>query len=367
MITAVVMAHSRPPSLQRLLRSIEAQTSTDGVRLVICLDPGAPDQRGVEAVIRDVDWPAERCEVVVANDRLGLVGNFERCGALTRDVGEIVVLEDDLELAPTAFEWARCVLDQYRDDPLVAGASLNSLWFNGFTHCRFEPLPDGSDVFFLAVPWYQGMVFTPEWWRICTTDVGAPVEVHPVYDTFADDEWFPDMARTIAASGRAFVFPRTSQAINHGEAGVHFGSRSSWFQTPLERRWKPQTMRPVAESYARYDHFMELDPSVFSALAGLPQVTVDLTGQRPLPSSGEVLTIRGGADPSRSWGATRRPLEVNVLDDESGVGLDLVEAAAVDRGATGQRRAAELLADHDRHGRPVSLRAEMVRRMKGRR
>ena len=52
MITAVVLAHSRPSSLRRLLRSLEAQTSSDGVDVVVCLDPGAPDQPEVEAALR---------------------------------------------------------------------------------------------------------------------------------------------------------------------------------------------------------------------------------------------------------------------------------------------------------------------------
>jgi len=365
MITAVVLAHARPSSLRRLLRSLEAETSTDGVDVVVCVDPGAPDQQEVEAALRAFDWPPARLSVEVADDRLGLVGNFRRGGSLAGEVGEIVLLEDDLELAPTALEWSRCILDQYRDDPLVTGASLNALWFNGFTHSRFEPLPDGSDVFFLAVPWYQGMVFTPGWWQTCIAQPSATVEVHPIYEAFAEEEWFPDMATAVAASGRTFAFPRVSQAVNHGEPGVHFGARSSWFQTPLERRWKPQTLRPAAESHARYDHFMELDSEVLADLAGLDRaVTVDLTGQRPLPETGQVLTIRGGGDAMSSWGTARRPLEANVLDGEVGLGIALMEAAAVDRSSAGARRAEELLVDHDRHGRSVSMKAEMKRRLR---
>ena len=364
MITIVVMAYSRPASLRRLLHSVEHLHRGADAQLIVALDPGATDQHDVERVIADVQWPADRFEVLRAPEPLGLVGNFLRCGALAEERGDLVLLEDDLELAVTALDWVRCALDQYRNDPLVAGVSLNSLWFNGFSHRRFEPMPDGSDAFLLRLPWYQGMVVTAQWWQLWMSDDSA-ADMHPVFDRFGTDEWYPAVARAVVASGRFFVYPRVSHAVNHGEPGVHFDQRTSWFQTPLERRWRSPHLVPAAESLARYDQFMEYDPVVLSAeVADVPSdVIIDLTGQRPLPGSGPVLTIRSTASFERRWGTARRPLEANVIHDEPGDGIRLVDASSVDAGWRARLLDERRLDLHDNHGRRPGLRNELLARV----
>ncbi|MDG2113353.1 MAG: hypothetical protein P8N02_12155 [Actinomycetota bacterium] len=359
------MAHSRPASLQRLLRSVEQLSGRQDVSLVVAVDPGASDQTEVLRVARDVDWPAARFALDVADEPLGLVGNFERCGNMTGERGDIVLLEDDLEVASTALDWLRCALDQYRNDPLVTGLSLNALWFNGFTGRRFEPLPDGSDVFFLRLPWYQGMVFTREWWTSCMSQPVDPVVIHSSFDSFDADEWYPDMVRCVAASGRFFAYPRVSQAINHGEPGTHFARSTGWFQTPLERAWREPRLVPCSDSEARYDHYMEYDREVLAKLVeGVPaDVLIDLTAQRVLPPTGPVLTVRPTTSADRRWGDQLRPLEANIVHDRAGRGIALTDAGQVDRGRRARWSTERRLDLHDRHGGGVSLRRELLGRV----
>ena len=357
MTDIVVMAHGRPWSLRRLLDSITKLTDSDAAELIIALDPGHPEQESVEREIRDTDWPSSRLTVLESEEPLGLVGNFLRCGELTSSVGDMILLEDDLEVAPTALQWATSALEVYRDDPDVVGVSLNSLWFNGFTHHRFDAIPDGSAAFFLRIPWYQGMVITPEWWSVWT-EPAPEADVHPVFERFGSQEWFPDVARAVAASGRYFAYPRVSHAINHGEPGVHFDTPTGWFQTPLERRWRSPELRRPRDSHARYDQYMELEASVLCDLVpDLPaDVTVDLTAERTLGPSGPVVTTRATADPSRSWGVQRRPLEENVIHGQPGTGISLSDADDVDRSRAGREHARRTLELYERHGRRPSLR-----------
>lgn len=357
----VVMAHSRPLSLRRALESIEQLMEREHWFLVVSVDPGAHDQTEVERVARSVDWPASRLRVTVAEEHLGLVEHFGRCGSLTSEFDVVVLVEDDLELAPSALQWVAAALDTYGADPLVAGISLNSLWFNGFSHRRFEPIPDGTDAFFVRLPWYQGMAFTPAWWRIWTAPADMDVPMHPSFDAFGEQEWYPDVARRLAASGRSFVFPRASHAVNHGEAGVHFVNRSSWFQTPLERAWRPHTLRPACDSTARYDQFMEIDADVVSRHSEIPDdVTVDLTATRPLPLSGQVLTVRPTRSANRSWGVTRRPLEANLLHDQPGTGISLCDAREIRPGRRAAMITTAVLDAHERHHKAPSLRRDLA-------
>ena len=243
------------------------------------------------------------------------------------------------------------------------------MWFNGFSHRPFEPIPDGTDVFFAAVPWYQGMVVTPEWWRIWWRQPSAAVDLHPVYDTFAEEEWFPEVARNVAGAGRFFVYPRVSQAINHGEAGVHFADRTSWFQTPLERRFGEPRLCSAAQSLARYDQYLEYDVKLLAEALNLGSgdlPLVDLTATRPLPAEGGLLTVRPTNSATRTWGSSRRPLEANVLDDCAGSVVSLTDATAIDRSSRARWATDHLLDLAAGHGRAASLRVQLRSRLAAR-
>ncbi len=90
--------------------------------------------------------------------------HFFACGDLTQRYEAIVYLEDDLTVSPVFYAYAAQALSFYQQDDRVAGCSLFGLWFNGYTQQPFVPLPDGSDAFFVQVPYTQGLAFTAAQW-----------------------------------------------------------------------------------------------------------------------------------------------------------------------------------------------------------
>ena len=161
--TIVILAYERPDALRRLLASIErALYPPDAaVSLVISLDRAQrPQGRETLAVARSFDWQHGPKTVLEHDQHLGVVGHFRAAGALARDYGDVILLEDDLTVAPPFYDFASQVLDRYRDDERIAGTCLYGLWFNGFTLEPFTPIDDGGDVFFLGVPHTQGLCFS---------------------------------------------------------------------------------------------------------------------------------------------------------------------------------------------------------------
>jgi hypothetical protein len=363
-----VMAHDRPESLLRLLDSLAAADVARGTSLYISIDPGGARQGEVEAVATKFVWQAGTLDVAVAPRRRGLVAHFHALGDLAAAVGDFVLLEDDLEVGPAFHRWAGQALAAYRDDPGVTGISLNALWFNGFSSLPFVPMLDGSDVFFAQVPWYQGMVFTSDWWRAWREDArtdSAFVDLPPMYGELGDEEWFGDMAAFLAATGRTFVFPRRSHSTNHAEAGVHFDRRSSWFQVPVEQRAADWRLSPLSESLARYDAWLEIDPEVLRSAGAIDlpdDIVVDLTGQRRSWSWPDqwVLTTNQASQTNRRWGMQRHPIEANMLAGQAGTGISLCSASNIRLGRVALAGAAAARRSYAAHGQPTGVRGTAI-------
>ena len=231
-----------------------------------------------------------------------MVRHFREAGNLTRDFGSVVLLEDDLTVAPPFYDFASQVLQAYGDDGCIGGFCLYGLWLNGFTLEPFTPIEDGNDVFFLRVPHTQGLCFSAKQWTgfeewSRTGQVREHPALHPAFLRFATDEWFPSLASYLAETGRFFCFPRVSHTVGWGDAGAHFDSGTAWFQTPIQLGQRDYRLLPLDEAAAAYDGFFELLPDrlqrIAPALQGL-DFDVDLNAtKRPTNlRSDHVLTTR---------------------------------------------------------------------------
>ena len=340
----VVLAYNRPRALERLLRSVAAAAYPPGVTvpLIVSIDRGgSPDVLRLADEFRWVHGPKR---LIVADAHLGLVEHFHRAGALTREYGSIVLLEDDLAVATPYYVYASGALQFYRDDDRIAGVSLYALWFNGYNHFPFVPLADAADVFFLQIPYYVGQAFTEAQWKRYVEwrtrndpKPSARDPIHPTLLQFEQDEWFPERMKFLAATDRFFVFPRESVCTGFGDAGTHFARPSRWLQTPLQEFKMQHRFTPLAESIAVYDSFFEILPDRLRRLApGLPQAgcDIDLYGSKPAHAlqHEHVLTSRRSGAPLARWGRVMWPSEANVAQGVPGDDIVLSRVADVRRG-----------------------------------
>jgi hypothetical protein len=356
----VIPAHARVASLTRLLDSLSRADLPFGVPLVISIDPqvGESAVDDGEEPVADVHHIADRFfwfrgekRVIVHDQHLGLVGNITYCGGLSAEFGAIILLEDDLVVAPDFYDFAVQALRRYADDERIAGISLNRQWFNGFTHQPFMPLLDGFDVFFLQLSTPQGQVYTAgQWQDYAAWSAGAherPLErIHDSFAAFPPSDWLASKADYLAESGRFYVYPRESLTTNFGERGTHIARSTAAFQVEMRLGPRELCLPALDEAAAVYDGFFELLPDrlnrLTDALAGWTY-DVDLFASKSARHlrAPYVLTSRRGRHPLRTFGRDRLPLEANVIDDSPGGGLALYRREDVDLG-----RVAALAARH---------------------
>ena len=336
MQTAIVVnAYNRPAALARLLNALRHAHYPAGgdVPLIISIDRGGSAE--VSTIADQFDWPFGAKQVLARDQHLGLLQHFFACGDLTEQYESIIYLEDDLLVSPVFYDYAAQALTFYRDEERIAGVSLYGLWFNGYTQQPFVPLADGADVFFVQVPYTQGLALTrAQWanftaWRKSSAALAAPnVPLHEAWSRFDREDWFPVFARYVIITDRYFVFPRVSLTTGCGDAGTHFAQASRFFEVPLQRGKCRYDFKSLAEADAVYDSFFELQPDRLNRLTDQLRnydYAVDLYATKSQSNlrTEYVLTSRRCARPIKSFGKSRWPLEANVIEPVPGADIHL--------------------------------------------
>ena len=362
----VVLAYQRPDALLRLLTSLSNAFYPPDVEvpLIISLDHSERDQgRATADVAQQFGWPHGSKTVLAHEEHLGVVGHFYFAGGLVAGHGAVVLLEDDLTVAPPFYEFAVQILDAHAEDERIAGCCLYGLWFNGFTLAPFRPIDDGGDVFFLGVPHTQGLCFSANQWSAFEAwsrgrAVRAHPALHPGFLRFGQDEWFPSLASYMAENGRFFCFPRTSLTVGWGDAGAHFDRGTAWFQTPIQLGHRAYALPPLDKATAVYDGFFELLPDRLKRLAPtLRTVDFDLdinaTKQPQNLRTEHVLTSRPVRKAIKRFGLEMDPPELNLIHGVAGEDLALAHRDDVRWDAWSEADALRRLHEHAwRHHRP---------------
>lgn len=337
----VVVAYNRPKSLRRLLASLAKLQGADDVPLVISIDAGGDQFEPVLAVAEQFVWAFGKKQIIVRERPYGLIEHVFACGDLAEQFGAIILLEDDLVLSPMAYRFAVAAIKNVRDDPQIAGISLNKLWFHGITHEPFTPYFDDSDIFFMQIAWFQGQVYTRaqwqhfrQWFSASETAVSPTDRLHELFQTFPSTDWFPIKTKYLVDTNRFYLFPRESLSTNFGDSGTHVRG-TSFFQVPLQTRRSHFRFQSLADSVAVYDSFQEMLPDRVNRLTNQfenLEFCVDLHGTRSLANMRTefVLTTQALKQPIATFGMVRRPLLDNVIHQEAGTGIHFGRTSDLD-------------------------------------
>ncbi|MEO9965940.1 MAG: hypothetical protein ABJF11_09140 [Reichenbachiella sp.] len=321
--TIVINAYNRPDSLRRLLTSLKMATIPTESNLVFSLEFGAHPE--VMTQVKNFEWKYGNKEIIQQEKKLGLIGHFLFCGGLTKKLGDIVYLEDDLFVGKSFYQYSQQVLTQYGDDENLAGFSLNALWFNGYLHMPFHPFDDGNGCFFLQVPWYQGQVYTAkqwshfEQWYHQKMEMGDDLLIHEMFRNYTlQDDWFPIKTQYLIENKKYYAFPRVAHCVNFGDVGVHFQKTTNFFQTELSMASQLPQLIPFEESLAVYDSFYELIPDRLKRLCPHFEhldFELDLNGTKELSKikSDYIISSVRPDEYERSFGLEMRPQELNLV------------------------------------------------------
>lgn len=329
----VVVGYNRPKSLKRLLSSLKAANyppDTD-IPLVISLDY-CNDQEttnSLEIVVSNFKWAYGKMETIRHPKKLGLKNHILFCGSLTERFETVIVLEDDLFLSNGFYNYTIASINFYGQDNRISGISLYSHQNNPYLRRSFQPLEDGSDIFFLQFASSWGQVWNKAQW---TSFMRWFRQEHDVKsDDFLPDEviawpetsWLKFFIKYMVECEKFFVYPRVSLSTNFGDPGTHFSIEDSYYQVSILLRDKKYQFVPLNESLAVYDSFFELKPEVLNKLTDRfhgESYTVDLYGSknRLKIQTQKLLTIQECFSAYYTFGDVMKPSILNIVNDIRG-------------------------------------------------
>lgn len=330
-IAICLVAYNRVNSLRRLLSSLDSAVYPCSVKLYISIDKS--DEDAVERFAGEYNWRHGEKEVILHGKNLGLRRHILGCGDLLQKHDALVVLEDDIVVAPGFFLYAQAAVEEYAGRTDIAGISLYSFSVNYHSCQPFTPVKESSDVYLMQNAQSWGQVWMKEGWN----------DFKAWYDENSSEfGWMPHLPKSICSwegswlkyhtrfcieTGRYFIYPYTSFSTCFSDVGEHTGISSPLFQTPL---LQAKDIKPRFCSTVKYDCYFE-NEGIFEWLGmSRDELCVDYYGD-----NGNGMKCRYWLSRQqlpyrvvRSFGLQLRPYELNVKYSVPGDDLFLYDTDA---------------------------------------
>ena len=343
----VCVGYNRPDALRRLLRCVEAAAYPGGASIPLIVSIDRSDaQDAVRAAAEECAWTHGEKRIRCFDTRQGLRSHILQCGDLSEEFGAVVILEDDLLVAPGFYGYLLQAIAFYGNDARIAGFALYSHAWNGYTDVPFIPAQNGADVYLGQYSMTWGQCWTARQWRgfrdwyaahgaLDTADTRMPSDI----PRWPETSWGKYFVYYILDNDLYYVVPYVSLSTNCEEAGQHnFGGDDSHQVAMLEGNGMAYRFVPFADA-VRYDIFFERQQLPLPARLGIDpdDVCADLSGgHADAMGKRYLLTCRKFDLPlAASFGLRLRPIEANVLYDMPG---DAICLYAAPRGALAPQR-----------------------------
>lgn len=326
----IIPCFNRLNSLKRLVNSLlQARYKKVKAPLVFVLDKDEKvTQNAIIEYLNQIAWPYGEKVIIQHENNIGLTQNIKYCAALSHQYQSVIVLEDDLFVAPNFYLFAQKVLKDLTHQPKVAGISLNN-----FSRSRI----DGSIRTFAGqyhhyrqstATW--GQIFTSKqwsdfenWWQI-HQNLQADDKMPKVVQAFGNWEFEHNLY--LIETDKYILYPNEAFSTNFSDPGVHHKTAidSNYFQVPLsESDIENFKFQNIDECKAVYDPYWEpLLHKQIEEIEGIKtqNINIDLYGLKPLSILNKpyTLTCKHCTHKIASYSNALRDIEQNILLNVSG-------------------------------------------------
>lgn len=335
-IAIVCVGYNRLPGLKRLLESVEtANYGTCDIPLVISID--CSNDQAVYDFANSFNWSHGTKYVNIQQERLGLKNHIFQCGGLTKYFAGVIILEDDIFVAPDFYKYTIISVKAYDNNPKVAGIALYRNDVNGYVGLPFYPYNDGSDVFLFQDVCTWGQCFTTYMWErflefMKRDDVDYIIQntSMPLSIKRWTKAWSKYFYAFMSTTDSYFVTPYNSFTTNFSDAGVH-GRATNFVQVSMQWNIKREFLFLPVDKCVRYD-FWANNECLYETLGYKQEdLCLDLYGDNDnIHNKRYILT------PNKlqyqvlvSYGLRFRPHELNVIYKIEGNDLFLYDTKTI--------------------------------------
>ena len=324
----VVVGYNRPDTLKRLLQSVGNATYRDSdIDLIISLDK-ADNEEDVVKVANDFDWRYGKKTIRRFPERQGLRKHIIQCGDLTEKYGAVIILEDDLLVAPDYYEYVKAALDYYENEECITGIALYSHEWNGYARKNFVPIVDQYDTYLgqYSITW--GQCWNYKWWSQFKMwylahegKLAENPKIPMNINHWSDRSWGKYFVTYIVEKDKYYIVPRISRSTNCSDIGEHVRFADNVHQVRLMTGLVELYHFAPVKMAQKYDIYFEninikdiFDEEVKKGLV------VDLAGYGRIEEGKRYLlsTLELPYERIKSYGLQLRPYEMNVIQNVPG-------------------------------------------------
>lgn len=331
-IAIVLPCFKRVSTLSELCQTLlRAYYDGDSVSLVFSIDNSGT--KDVASFAKSFEWPYGSKRVIEHETNIGLRNNIISCGDLTNEFDAVIVIEDDLEVSPSFYRFAKGAAEFYDNDDRIGGISIYQYYMEEISHTQFLPIYESYDAYFVQWASSWGQLWTRKQWRSFKAwyetheDISAiPI---PMKVRNWKRSWKKYYIAYLADTNRYFVFPFVSQIFNGNKAGGIHTESSLVVSTssPFDIVGTKEFRFPKFDDIQfKYDAYFQIPPRVITVNNKEYKVEFDLYGHKEQIQEEYVITSRKckEADVIQSFDAGMIPLECNILTGKQGKVFHLI-------------------------------------------
>ena len=332
----VIIAYNRPESLKRVLQSVQnASYSDTNITLVISIDFWNNDNPCFN-IADNFQWQYGEKKIIKHEYNLGLKRHVLFCGDLSQEYDSVILLEDDVVVAPYFYHYAKKACSFYYTREEVMGVGLFSHAYTGYAKLPFYPIKNGFDTYYgkWVVTW--GECFFKNQWKAFRQWYDSRDHQLAYRDTipnqitnWSDSSWSKYMDYYMDEMNKYFVLPYEAYATNFADMGEHYRRSTAVWQTSMQYG-KRDFMFAELDTAIRYNFFFEnMDEERFRLSLEVPsgKILIDLYGQcKGIDQFDYCLSTRiMNYRVIKSFGMEMRPIEQNVFQNVRGEGIYLYD------------------------------------------
>lgn len=317
-IAVCVVAYNRVSSLNRLLVSLNKAIYPIETPLIISVDKSDSDEVG--RLADSFEWRFGNKTVVKHTVNLGLRKHILQCGKYLNDYDGLIVLEDDIEVSPSFYLFAKQCVEKYYSNQDIAGISLYSFAVNYHNGLPFMPIRTESDVYMMkcAQSWGQVWMKTQwlnfiEWYQHNSEEFSDSPDLPHSICSWPKSSWLKYHTRYCIENNKYFIYPYESLTTNYSDKGEHSSKASYLYQVNMLRGVKREfTLNPTI----KYDGFFENELLYDVLNQNEKQLCIDLYGEKHNRNGRRYYLTTKQLDylVVSSYGMLIRPMETNVIN-----------------------------------------------------
>lgn len=262
-IAIVVIAFNRVSSLERLINSLQnAYYDNSQITLIISIDKSSTTS--VLEYSQTIRWNHGEKKIIAHEKNLGLKQHVLYCGELIKNYDALIILEDDIIVAPSFYLYAQAAVKFYSSDNNIAGISLYNFNLNYQTELPFYPVKIDSDVYFMKCAQSWGQVWMKnQWndfieWYNQNKEFSSSKKLPSTICNWPKSSWLKYHTKYCIEQNKYFVYPYTAYSTNCSDIGTHVKKSNSAYQVPLQQgKMTKFKLIPLNDDAIRYDGFFE--------------------------------------------------------------------------------------------------------------